>query len=145
MAKNKDDVKTKPVPGGTIKATAVINQLTVGTHGDKISFTALHLSAKENEIMSNIIQDESPVAIVLDLPKPDSKFPPIEVRGGIKKFTINKTCDIPALIGVQFSSNQVERIANYIRASQEISLKIVQLQGKLFEEQEGEGEGESTE
>jgi hypothetical protein len=145
MAKDKAETKSKPVPGGTIKATAVINQLTVGKHEDKISFTALHLSAKENEVISRIIQDESPVAIVLDLPKPDSKFPPIEVRGGIKKFTINKTCDIPALIGVQFSSAQVERIANCIRADQEISLKIVQLQGKLFEEQEAEGGEEAQE
>ena len=136
MPKKNDNVKTKPVPGGTIKTTAVINTITVGKHEDKISFTALHLSAKENEIMSRIIQDESAVSIVLDLPKPESSFPPIEVRGGIKKFTINKTCDSPSLIGVQFSSSQVQQLANYIRAEQEISLKIVQLQGKLFDEEE---------
>ncbi len=137
MAKNRGNGnKIKSVPGGTIKTEAVINQLTIGKHEDKISFTSLHLNADENEIITRIVQDESPIALVIDLPKPDKNFPPIEVRGQLKKYTINKTCDSPNIIGLQFSSGQVEQLTNYIRAEQEIKLKIVQLQGELFGEED---------
>ena len=62
--KKNDNVKTKPVPGGTIKTTAVINTITVGKHEDKISFTALHLSAKENVVKLSIALETTSVGNV---------------------------------------------------------------------------------
>ena len=64
-------------------------------------------------------------------PKEKKAFPDIEVKGKLKSFVINKTCDAPKIDGIQFSSGQVEQIANYIRSEQEIELTFTQLQQEL--------------
>lgn len=125
----------------TIKTTAVINGLTVGCHTDKISFTALSLDAEQNEIVTDMVQTESPIKLRVSLPgKADPKFPTIEVEGVMKKYTINKTCDNPNITGIQFSSNQVCQIANLIRAEEKINLTIIQMQQNLPMEQGGKKE-----
>ncbi len=72
----KDKKMTKEIA----KTTAVINSITVGCHKDKVSFTSLSLSAKENEVVTNIIKEQSPVRIKIDLKKHDKDFPAIEVE-----------------------------------------------------------------
>lgn len=121
---------------GTIQTTAVVNGLTIGIHEDKISFTSLSLTGDDNELISEIIQSESPVSLTISLQgKADKKFPPVEVQGSLKKYTINKTCDSPDIKGIQFSTNQVQQLTNYIRSEEEIDLKLTQLQQELgFEE-----------
>lgn len=120
-----------------IKTKAVINSLTVGCHEDKISFTSLSLNADEDGVITDIVKSESDVMLNIDLEVPDPNFPAIEVKGKLKKFTINKTCDSPNMINIQFSSGQAEQLTNYIRSEQEIVLKFTKLQQELpFEEED---------
>lgn len=125
--------------GGKIQTTAVINQLTVGAHKDKISFTSFSLSGEENEVVTDMVKNERDVLLTIDLQMPDKKFPAIEVKGKLKDYKISKTCDAPSIINIQFSSNQVQQIANYIRSEEEISLTFTECEPELdFNESEQE-------
>ena len=125
-----------------IKTTAIINNIDVHCHADKISFTAFSLSPEDNECITNIIKEESPVRIKIDLQKSDKDFPPIEVEGTMKGFKISKTCDTPNIIGLQFSTRQVGQITNYIRSKEVISLTFTQIQKQIpfADDQTGEPE-----
>ena len=114
-----------------ITTTAVINSLKVACHKDDISFTSFNIDASDNEIMADMIKDEVDVMVKVGLEVKDKNFPDIEVKGKLKSFTINKTCDAPKIDGIQFSSGQVEQITNYIRSEQEIILTFTQLQQEL--------------
>ena len=129
----KNKVKAK----GRIKTTAVVNSVKIGVHEDKLSLTGFSLTPAENEVVTDIIQSESPISLTIDLVKPDKDFPKIEVQGMMKQFTINKTCDSPGISGIQFSTGQVGQLTNYIRAEEELSLVIVQLQQELPFEEDG--------
>jgi len=118
-----------------VETTAVINKLNVSAHKDGISFTSFSIGAEDNKKMAEMIKAEAEVIIKIGLKPKDSNFPDIEVKGVMKSFTINKTCDAPKIDGIQFSSGQVEQITNYIRSEEEISLTFTQLQQELqFEE-----------
>jgi hypothetical protein len=81
--------------------------------------------------MSDLVKRESEVSMIIELAKPGDGFPKIEVRGKLKRYVINKTCDAPAMSNIQFSSNQVHQITNYIRAEEEIVLKFIELEPEL--------------
>ena len=114
-----------------IETTAVINQIKVGCHKDDSSFTSFSSAAEDNEVMAERVKTEAEVLVKVGLETKDKNFPDIEVKGKLKSFTINKTCDAPKIDGIQFSSSQVEQITNYIRAEQEIILTFTQLQQEL--------------
>jgi len=122
-----------------VATTAVVNKLSVGLHKDGISFTAFSVGAKDNEKMAEIVKTEAEVMVKIGIdvkPKEKKNFPDIEVKGKLKSFVINKTCDAPKIDGIQFSSGQIEQIANYIRSEQEIELTFTQLQQELqFDEE----------
>ena len=145
MAKKKTKQKQDQVIGKAINTTAVINQLTVSCHQDKISLTSLSLSGVENEIITDMIKNESDVLLKIELPAPDKDFPPISVKGKLKVFKISKTCDTPNLINIQFSSDQVHQLTNYIRAEQEVSLEFIEAEPELDFEAEPELDFEATE
>ncbi len=129
--------KAEQFVGSSVETSAIINQLTIGTHEDQISFTALNLGNEGDKVLRQIIKEESPVAMIIDLPTPDPQFPAIRVEGNLKSLKLNKTCDNPKIVHIQFSCGQTEQLANYIRAEEPISLKFVQLQGELpFEGEE---------
>lgn len=140
MAKKKD---AEVFVGGSVETSAIINQLTIGAHTDQISFTALNIGNEGDgdKVLRKIIKVESPVAMVIDLPTPDPKFPAIRVEGKLKSLKLNKTCDSPKIINIQFSSGQTEQLANYIRAEQEIKLKFIQIQEELPFEEDPEKKG----
>lgn len=127
-----------------IATTAVINSLKVGNHKDNISFTSFSIGAEDNEIIAEMVKTEAEVMVRIGLDideKQKEEFPDIEVKGKMKSFVINKTCDAPKIDGIQFSSGQVEQITNYIRAEEEIILTFTQLQQEL----DFENNPESTE
>lgn len=121
-----------------VATTAVINKLSIGLHKDGISFTAFSVGAKDNEKMAEMVKTEAEVMVKIGIdvkPKEKKNFPDIEVKGKLKSFTINKTCDAPKIDGIQFSTGQVEQLASYIRSEEEIQLTFTQLQQELqFEE-----------
>jgi len=119
------------VLGGKVQTTAVINQVTVGCHKDKISFTALSLSGQENEVITDMVKNEKDVLLSIDLQVPDDKFPPIQVRGKLKGYKISKTCDSPDLVNTQFSSSQVQQLTNYIRSEEKIVLTFTECEPEL--------------
>lgn len=118
--------KAVPIIGRMIMTTAVINQLTVGQHQDKISLTSFSLRGPDNEVITDMVKNERIVLLTIDLEKPDKNFPPIQVEGQLKGYKISKTCDAPDIINIQFSSGQVQQLTNYIRAEQEVVLKFVE-------------------
>lgn len=123
--------------GGKVETTAVINQLTVGCHKDNISFTSLSLGGEENEIITDMVKNERDVLMTIALQMPDKQFPPIQVKGKLKGYSIAKTCDSPKLINIQFSSNQVQQLTNLIRSEEEIVLTFTECEPELdFEERE---------
>jgi hypothetical protein len=128
-----------PIIGRQIKTKAVINQLTVGQHQDKISLTSFSLKGKDNEVITDMVKNERVVLLTIDLEKPDASFPPIQVEGQLKGYKISKTCDAPDIINIQFSSDQVHQLTNFIRAEQEIVLKFVEKEPELEF-----GDGEET-
>lgn len=130
------------VVGGKVQTTAVINQLTLAAHKDKISFTALSLSGEENEAIAHMIKSEADVLMTIALEVPDDQFPDIQVRGKLRGFKISKTCDAPDVVNIQFSSEQVQRICNYIRTEEKILLTFVEAEPELGF---GDGEKGSTE
>ena len=133
------DEKEKPLIGKIIKTTAVINQLTVGCHQDKISLTSFSLDGKDNEVITDMVKNERVVLLSIDLPKIDKNFPPIQVQGQLKGYKISKTCDAPDIINIQFSSNQVQQLTNYIRAEQEVVLEFIEKEPELeFSENDAE-------
>lgn len=139
--KVESDETGMPIIGRTIKTTAVINQLTVGQHQDKISLTSFSLDGKDNEVITDMVKNERVVLLTIDLPKSDSNFPPIQVQGQLKGYKISKTCDAPDIINIQFSTDQVHQLANYIRAEQEVVLKFVEKEPELeFSEDESDAE-----
>lgn len=123
----------------TVRTTAVIHSIGVGCHSDSISFTAFSMDAGDNPLMTQLIKKESDVILRIDLEKPDKNFPRIEAKVKLKGFTIKKTCDSPKIANLQFSSDQIQQIANYVRSEQEIVLSLTQLQGELFTEPEKAG------
>lgn len=139
----KKNTKTEAAPfvGGSIETTAVITLLEIGLHEDDISFTALDFGDEGDKVMRKIIKEQSPVAMVIDLPSPDPKFPLVRVEGYLSRLQINKTCDKPIIKKIQFSSGQTSQIHGYIRAEQDIKLKFVQLAPELpFQAEEPEQE-----
>ena len=132
MAKAKTETKKSQQK---VESLAVIKSCTVGCHTDKIHFSALSFNEKDNEILAHMVKNEEVVTVTIDLQKPDENFPPIQVEAKLKKCTINKTCDNPNLINMQFSSGQIEQLANYIRSEEEIKLTIQQKQQELFDEE----------
>lgn len=135
------DEMASPIIGRTIKTTAVINQLTVGQHQDKISLTSFSLDGKDNEVITDMVKNERVVLLTIDLPKSDSNFPPIQVQGQLKGYKISKTCDAPDIINIQFSTDQVHQLANYIRAEQEVVLRFVEKEpGFEFREDDSDAE-----
>jgi hypothetical protein len=121
------DEMAVPIIGKEIRTTAVINQLTVGCHQDKISLTSFSLSGPDNEVITDMVKNERVVLLTIDLEgKPDKNFPPIQVEGQLKGYKISKTCDAPDIINIQFSSDQVHQLAGYIRAEQQVVLKFVE-------------------
>jgi hypothetical protein len=146
MAKTKQKAEVnEPAPqveGSSVETTAAITALKMGKHEDAIEFTALHFAGKhDDQILREIITEASPVALIIDLPTPDPNLPLIRVEGYLTKFNMAKTCDKPTFKKVQFSSGQVSQIHGYIRDGEEIKLKIVQLQGELFKEEDASAEG----
>ncbi len=119
------------VLGGKVQTTAVINQLTVGAHKDRISFTALSLSGPDNEVITDMVKNERDVLMTITLSAADEKFPPIQVRGKLKGYKISRTCDAPDVINIQFSSNQVQQITNLIRSEEQIVLSFVECEPEL--------------
>jgi len=126
------------VPGLKVKTTAVINQLSVGCHKDKISFKAISLTGDDNKVITDMVKNERDVLMTIDLPKPDKNFPPIQVKGKLKGYKISKTCDSPDVINVQFGSGQVEQLTNYIRSEEQISLVFLECEPELNFESEDE-------
>ena len=129
------------VLGGKVETTAVINQLTVGCHKDNISFTALSLNGEENEVITDMVKNERDVLMTIGLQMPDKNFPPIQVKGKMKGYTISKTCDAPKIINIQFSSGQVQQITNYIRSEEEIALTFTECEPELNFDGNGKAEG----
>lgn len=121
-----------------IETTAVVNSLAIGAHRDKISFTALSLTGDENEVITDMVKNERDVLLSLCLEgDADPNFPDIQVRGKLKGFKINKTCDAPDVTSIQFSQTQVAQITGYIRAEHIIVLKFIEAEPELdFEESE---------
>ena len=119
------------VVGGKVRTTAVINQLTLAAHKDKISFTGLSLSGEENEAIAHMVKSEADVLMTIALERPDEQFPNIQVRGKLRGFKISKNCDAPDVVNIQFSSEQVQRICNYIRTEEKILLTFVEAEPEL--------------
>ena len=130
-SKDKGQETFSNVLGGKVETTAVINQLTVGCHKDNISFTSLSLKGKENEVITDMVKNERDVLMTIDLQMPDKQFPAIQVKGKMKGYTISKTCDAPKIINIQFSSNQVQQLTNYIRSKEEIKLVFTECEPEL--------------
>lgn len=124
--------------GSTIETTAVVNQLTVGAHKDKISFTSLNLQPEQNEIVTGMVKNERQVLMTISLDgPPDPKFPVIRVEGQMKGYKIAKTCDSPNVVNIQFSSDQVSRLTGYIRGEYLIVLRFQEKEPELpFDEAE---------
>jgi len=123
--------KGVPIIGKAIKTTAVINQLMVGCHQDKISLASFSLAGKDNEVITDMVKNERVVLLTIGLTKPDVNFPPIQVQGQLKGYKISKTCDAPDIINIQFSSGQVQQLTGYIRSEQEVVLKFVEKEPEL--------------
>ena len=117
--------------GGKVETTAVINQLNIGCHKDDISFTSLSLKGEDNEIITDMVKNERDVLIAIALQMPDKQFPPIQVKGKLKGYSIAKTCDSPKIINIQFSSNQVQQITHLIRSEEEILLTFTECEPEL--------------
>lgn len=131
MARKKNQEKTLPFIGKSIATTAIINQLTIGCHQDKISLTSLSLSGQENEIITDMVKNERDVLLTINLEVPDKDFPAIQVKGRLKGYTISKTCDAPNIINIQFASGQVQQLTNYIRAEQKVALTFLEAEPGL--------------
>jgi hypothetical protein len=140
MAKKKTKEETEVKLGQTVETCAVINGCTVGCHADKLSFSTLSFNEEDNKILAHMVKNEEDVRVTIDLQKPDENFPAIQTDAKLKKCTINKTCDNPNLINMQFSSGQIAQLTNYIRAEEEIKLIIQQIQKGLFEKEEKQTE-----
>jgi len=131
MTRKKNQEKSLPFIGKLIATTAVVNQLTVGCHQDRISLTSLSLSGENNEVITDMVKNERDVLLTINLEKPDNNFPPIQVRGRLKGYKISKTCDAPDIINIQFSSGQVQQLTNYIRSEQQIALTFLEAEPEL--------------
>jgi len=131
MARKKNQEQALPFAGKSIATTAIINQLTIGCHQDKISLTSLSLSGQENEIITDMVKKERDVLLTINLEVLDNNFPPIQVRGKLKGYKISKTCDAPDIINIQFSSGQVQQLTNYIRGEQQIALTFLEAEPEL--------------
>lgn len=130
--------------GGKVDTTAIINSLTVGTHKDKVSFTALSMSGEQNEVVTDMVKNERDVLMTISVVPQDKTFPPIQVRGKLKGYKISKTCDSPDVINIMFSSGQVEQITNLIRSEEQIDLTFTEVEPEL-PMMKGDGEGDKKE
>jgi len=118
--------------GGKILTTAVINQLSIGAHKDKVSFTSLSLTGEQNETITDMVKNERDVLITIGLEPPgDKQFPQIQVKGKLKGYKISKTCDSPDVVNIQFSSGQVEKLTNIIRSEEKIELTFTECEPEL--------------
>ena len=117
--------------GLRIETTAVINQITIGCHKDVISFTSLDFTGPDNVVVTDMVKKERDVLMTIDLPVPDEKFPPIQVKGKLNAHSISKTCDAPKMANIQFSSGQVAQLASYIRGEQPIKLVFLEVEPDL--------------
>lgn len=127
MPKRKQTASTSPVPriGTQVETTAVINQVQVGPHKDKLSFTSLNLVDDQNQIVADLVKHEKPILLTIDLEgPPDASFPPIQQDGLLKGFKIAKTCDAPDVTNIQFSSDQIAQLAGYVRGAHMVKLII---------------------
>lgn len=120
----------KKFKGKRISTTATVNQITVAAKKDKISFTAMSLSGRENESITHLVKQESDVFVDIDVDGMD-EFPTIQVRGKLKGYKISKTCDAPEIINLQFSAGQVEQLTHLIRNADEIKLTFLECEPEL--------------
>ena len=144
MQKEVERTETMPFIGKSIATTAIINQLTVGCHQDKISLTSLSLSGQDNEIITDMVKNERDVLLTIDLEVPDDQFPAIQVKGKLKGYKISKTCDAPDIINIQFSSGQVQQLTNYIRAEQKVALAFLEAEPELDFESNKDSDAEAA-
>ena len=136
MAKKtgKKPQSAKKFKGKQISTTATVNQITVAAKKDKISFTAMSLSGKENELMTDLIKQESDVFVDITIDGM-AEFKMIQVRGKLKAYKISKTCDSPEIINLKFSASQVEQLTHLIRSAEQITLTFLECEPELdFEE-----------
>ena len=141
MQKEVERTEGLPFIGKSIVTTAIINQLTVGCHQDKISLTSFSLSGEDNEVITDMVKNERDVLLEIDMEVPDDNFPDIQVKGKLKGYKISKTCDAPDIINIQFSSGQVQQLTNYIRTEQQIKLTFLEAEPEL--DFEGQGQKDS--
>ena len=116
-----------------VTTEGVLKSVEVGIHKDKIAFESLSFTAEENEILTNIIKSEqSPdVRVTIALPGSDEDFPAIASEAILKSSKISKTCDAPALDGLKYSTDQISKLAGYVRSEAGIVLTIEQIQQEL--------------
>ena len=139
MTGKKDQKKASVFKGQRlIESTAIVNQLAVAAHKDKISFTSLNLTGHQNEIVTEMVKEEREVLLTISLDgPPDKSFPPIQVQGKLKGYKISKTCDSPDVVDIKFSQSQVSQLAGYIRGEHLVVLRFTEVQGDLpFEDNE---------
>ena len=127
----KSQEKSLPFIGKSIATTAVINQLTIGCHQDKISLTNLSLAGHDKEIVYDMVKKERDVLLTIDLEVPDKQFPAVQVKGKLKGYTISKTCDAPNIINIQFSQGQASQLHGYIKSEQQIVLTFLEAEPEL--------------
>jgi hypothetical protein len=121
--------------GGTIKTTCRIHSLTVGIHEDRVSFGALSVDAQSHGLLTKLVRQGAEIILGLELPgKPDKDFPRIEQKVKFKSYAIKKSVDTPDIVNLVFSTGQIAQLVNYIRAEQELTITITQLQGQLFDD-----------
>ncbi len=120
-----------PVLGKSISATTLIANIDSGVHRDKLTFNQLNFASRDNGIASEMVKKEDNVLVTIDLLEPDKNWPKISGSAKIAKTNTSKTCDNLTFSGLQFSSKQVERIVNLIRAEEEIMLTVTVVQGEF--------------
>jgi len=90
-----------------------------------------------------MVKKERDVLLTIDLEVPDKQFPAVQVRGKLKGYTINKTCDAPNIINIQFSQGQASQLHGYIKSEQQIVLTFLEAEPEL--DFEGEKKVEDAE
>ena len=115
----------------SVTRTGVIIKLVVKKHKSDISLRVTDMTAPDDVLIREIIKNKAGLRFTIALPEPDKEFPNIVVEGNMKDLKIQKTVDTPTLEGLDFTSEQLERISGYIRGEEELKLTFLKIDEQL--------------
>lgn len=115
----------------SVTRTGALTKLVVKKHKSDISLRVTDMTAQDDVLIREIVKNKAGLRFTIALPQPDKDFPNIVVDGQMKSLKIQKTVDTPELEGLDFTSEQLERISGYIRGEEELKFTFLKIDEEL--------------